>query len=83
MQKDHKFFEDISKLATGATSTMLDMKREMESMIKSQIEHFLLGMNLVTREEFEAVRAMAEKARLENETLKSRLDELEATDKAQ
>jgi BMFP domain-containing protein YqiC len=53
------------------------MREEAETMVRSRVERFLSDQNLVTREEFEAVRDMAQKAREENEALKARLDALE------
>ena len=76
MEKD-KLFDDLARMASSATGTMFDFKREMEAMIAAQMEKFLSRMNLVTREEFNAVRDIARKAREENETLTERLDQLE------
>lgn len=78
MQKDHKFFDDIARLATGATGSILEIKREIESVVSSQLEKLLGKMQLVTKEEFEIVREMAENARNEQESLKKRIEELEA-----
>lgn len=77
MQKDHKLFEDIARMASGAGGTLLEMKREMEAMGAAQIDKILRRMDLVTREEFNPVREMAVKARLEQEQLAERLDALE------
>lgn len=71
------FFDDISKLAGSAANAMMDMKREVETMVAAHVEKLLGKMNFVTREEFEAVKAMAAKAREENDALKSRLDTME------
>ena len=79
MQKDNRFFEDLSQFASGAVGSFMDMKREMESMVASQVEGWLGKMNLVNREEFEVVKLMAEKARMENEALAARLEQLEKT----
>ena len=76
MQKDNPLFEDLSKLFSGATGALFDMKREIEAMVTSGIESWVAKMNLVTREEFEVVRAMAEKAREENEALRKDLESL-------
>ena len=56
---------------------MMDMRREVEQMVSEQLKQMMGRMNLVSREEFDVVKAMAEKARAENETLKARLDALE------
>ncbi len=77
MQKDNKFFDDMARMMSGATGAMFDFKREMETMIAAQIERMLSKMNLVTRDEFNAVREMARNARAENEALAARLDALE------
>lgn len=81
MAKDHAFFEDLSKFASSATGAMLDMKREVEAMVTTQTEKMLTRMNLVTREEFDVVKAMAQKAREENDALQKRLDALEKANK--
>lgn len=76
MQKDSKRFEDIAKLVSGAAGAAMDMRRELESMIADKIERIFARGHYVTREEFEVVRAMAEKARMENERLQKELDAL-------
>ncbi len=77
MQKDNKFFEDIARLAGGAAGGLLDMKREIEDMVGRQMEKLLQKMNLVTKEEFDAVQGMLAKSRAEQEEIKKRLDKLE------
>ncbi len=77
MQKDNKMFDDLAKMATGVGGMVMDMRREVESMVLSQIEKILSKMNLVKREEFEVVREMAVKARENNEKLEKRLAEVE------
>lgn len=77
MQKDHKFFDDLAKLASNAGGTLLEMKREMEAMVSTQTEKILRRMDLVTKDEFTAVRDMAAKARTEQEKLEKRIIELE------
>lgn len=77
MQKDNKFFEDAARLASGAAGGFMEMKREIEAMIGNQMEKLLLKMNLITREEFETVREMLVKLRIEQEEMKKRLDALE------
>ncbi|MFO1243510.1 MAG: accessory factor UbiK family protein [Rickettsiales bacterium] len=76
MQKDSKLFEDFARMASSATGTLFDMKREVDAMIAAQMEKFLSKTNLVSRDEFEAVKLMAEKARAENETLRKELENL-------
>jgi BMFP domain-containing protein YqiC len=76
MQKDSKFFEDVAKLTSGAAGAFMDMKRELESMVADKIERFLAKERFVTREEFEVVKAMVQKAREENEKLKAEIEAL-------
>lgn len=77
MQKDNAFFEDLARMATAATGGAMALKREMEAMVSAQMEKFSARAGSVSREEFEVVKAMAEKARQENEALTARLDALE------
>ncbi len=77
MQKDSKLFDDFSKMASGAAGLVMDMRREVESMVHSQMEKLLTRMNLVKREEFEVVRDMAQKAREQQDALGARVAELE------
>lgn len=76
MQKDSKLFEDFARMASGAAGAAMDMKREMEAMVTDKLERLISRGNLVTREEFEVVKAMAQKAREENEALKAELEKL-------
>lgn len=76
MQKDSRLFEDIAKMASGAAGAAMDMRREFEAMVSEKIERFVGRGNFVTREEFEVVKAMAEKARAENEALKAEIEKL-------
>ncbi|MCR9108191.1 accessory factor UbiK family protein [Marivita sp. XM-24bin2] len=78
MQTRNKVFEDLSQLMTNAMGVAQGAKDEAETAMKSMIDRWLADRDFVTREEFDAVRAMAMKAREENETLKARLDALEA-----
>jgi BMFP domain-containing protein YqiC len=77
MQKDNKFFDDLARMASGAAGGLLEMKREIDGMVASQLEKLLQRMNLVTREEFDTVQEMLVKSRLEQEELKKRLEALE------
>jgi BMFP domain-containing protein YqiC len=77
MQKDNKFFEDMARMATGAAGGFMDIKRDIEAMVSSQFEKLLQKMNLVTREEFDAVQGMLAKSRMEQEEIKKRLEKLE------
>ena len=78
MQTRDKIFDDISQLMTNAAGMAQGVKTEAETAMKSWMERWLADANLVTREEFEAVRGMAVKAREENETLAARIAGLEA-----
>ncbi len=77
-QTSNRIFDDLAKMMTNAAGAADGMKKEVESMMKAQAERFMNSMDVVKREEFEVVKAMAQKAREENETLKARLAELEA-----
>lgn len=73
-----RFIDDFAKLVTDAAGVAQGMRREAETIVKTQSERILSTMNVVTREEFEAVRAMAALARDENDLLKARIAALEA-----
>lgn len=77
-QTSNRIFDDLAKMMTDAAGAAEGMKREVETVMKGQAERFLNSMDIVKREEFEVVKAMAQKAREENEALKARLAELEA-----
>ncbi|AGK58895.1 hypothetical protein HYPDE_36118 [Hyphomicrobium denitrificans 1NES1] len=77
-QTTNKLFDDFAKLMTEAAGAAEGVRRETETLIRAQAEKFLRDMNVVTREDFEAVREMAQKARQENEALGARITALEA-----
>jgi len=77
MNTSNRFFDDVGKMMTSAAGVAKGVRDEAETAMRSQAERWLSDMDLVTREEFDAVRAMAVKAREENEALKARLDALE------
>jgi BMFP domain-containing protein YqiC len=77
-QTTNKLFDDFAKLMTGAAGAAEGVKRETEALFRGQAEKFLRDMNVVAREDFEAVRDMAQKAREENEALSARIAALEA-----
>jgi BMFP domain-containing protein YqiC len=81
MQTRNKIFDDISQLMTNAMGVAQGAREEAETAMKGMMDRWLADRDFVTREEFDAVRAMAQKAREENEALKSRLDALEAKKK--
>ena len=78
MQVRGKIFDDISQLMTNAMGVAQGAKDEAETAMKSLMDRWLADRDFVTREDFDAVRAMAQKAREENEALNTRLDSLEA-----
>lgn len=78
MQTDNRFFDDLARAAGGAMGALNGMKSEVETLFQQRMERAMADMNLVTREEFEIVQAMAAKAREENEALEARLSKLEA-----
>lgn len=78
MQTQNRFFDDLARVAAGALGTLSGVKSEVESRLREQLEKVLAGMDLVSRDEFEAVKAMAAKARSEQEDLANRLAELES-----
>jgi BMFP domain-containing protein YqiC len=77
-QTTGRFFDDIAKFMTDAAGAAQGMRAEFETAARSQAERFLRGMDIPQREEFEAVKAMALKAREENDRLAQRVAELEA-----
>ena len=79
MQIPNKMLQDISQLMTNAMGVAQGAKQEAETAMKSLMERWIADQNLVTRDEFEAVKAMARKAREENEALKKRMEILEKT----
>lgn len=77
MTAPNKFFDEMSKLMTNAMGVAQGAKTEAETAMKGWMDRWLAERDFVTREEFDAVKAMAQKAREENEALKARLDALE------
>lgn len=73
----NRFFEDAARVAGGAVDSLSGLRREAEVLVRHQMDRVLSNMDLVTRDEFEAVKEMAMEARRENESLASRLVELE------
>jgi len=78
MQTEKRFLDDLARVANGAMGALSGMRGEVETLVKQRIERFLGDMDLVTREEFEAVKAVAAKAREEQEALEARVAALEA-----
>lgn len=77
-QTSNRVLDEFAKLMTDAAGVAQGMRREVETAVRSQAERFLGDMNVVQREEFEAVRDMAARAREENEALRRRIGDLEA-----
>jgi len=78
MQTRNPFIDDLTKVANGAMGALTGVKDEVEARFRDQIAKILDGMDIPRRDEFEAVKAMAAKARAENEALAARLSKLEA-----
>lgn len=78
MQTSNRILDDMAKMASGAVSAVTGLKGDAEGILRRQMEKLLADMNLVSREEFDAVKAMAAKARSEQEKLEARVGELEA-----
>lgn len=77
MNRERRFFDDLARLADGAWTSASALRDEFEAHIRDRLEAVLERMDLVRRDEFEAVRAMAAKAREENEALAERVAALE------
>ncbi|RME13980.1 MAG: accessory factor UbiK family protein [Alphaproteobacteria bacterium] len=77
MSTQNRIFDDFSKLFTNALGVAQGARTEAETALKSWMDRWLADRDLVTREEFDAVRAMAQKAREENEALAARVEALE------
>ena len=78
MQTRNKFFDDMSQLMTNAMGVAQGAKTEAETAMKGFVDRWMADRDFVTREDFDAVRAMAQKAREENEALMARIAALEA-----
>ena len=77
MQTRNRLFDDAARIAGGAVGTLAGAKREIEALVRQQLERMLTSLDLVTRDEFEAVKEMAAKARSEQKALADRLAALE------
>lgn len=78
MQSQNRFFDDLARVANGAMGALSGVRGDIEARVRDQLERVLAGMDIVSREEFEAVKAMAAKARQEQEELRHRVAELES-----
>jgi BMFP domain-containing protein YqiC len=77
MQSENRFFDDFAKLMNGAAGTAAGMAREAEAGLRERMREWMGGLDMVSRDEFEVVKAMAVAAREESLALKARLDALE------
>jgi BMFP domain-containing protein YqiC len=82
MQSENKMFDDLVKMVNGFAGTMAGVGREAESSAREKFREWIGGMDFVSRDEFEAVKAMAVAARDENEALKARIVAIEGKPKA-
>ena len=78
MQSENRLFDDFVKVLNGAAGTVAGMTREAESSFRERMREWFGGLDMVGRDEFEAVKAIAVAAREENQLLKARIDALEA-----
>lgn len=78
MQTSNRFLDDIAKMANGAASAVTGVKGDIEGMARRRLEKLLAEQNLVTRDEFEAVKTVAANARMAQEKLEKRVQELES-----
>jgi BMFP domain-containing protein YqiC len=77
MQSQNRIFDDLVKMMNGVAGTMAGVGREAESSMREKMREWVGGMDFVSRDEFEAVKAMAIAAREENDALKKRIEALE------
>jgi BMFP domain-containing protein YqiC len=78
VQSQNRIFDDLAKIINGAAGTIAGVGREAEASARERAKEWIGGLDFVSRDEFEAVKAMAAAARDEAEALKARLDALEA-----
>jgi hypothetical protein len=77
MQTENRLLDDLARMANGALNTLSGLREEIESRVRERVERMLADMDMVPREEFDAVKAMAQKARAAQEDLAARVAELE------
>lgn len=77
MQSDNRIFDDLAKVVNGIAGTVAGAGREAEAALRERTKEWIGTLDFVTREEFDAVKEMAAKARAEADALKARLDKLE------
>lgn len=78
MQSQNRIFDELAKLMTSAAGAAKGLREEVETLVRAQAERMISQMDLVTREEFDVVKAMATRARLDTEKLEARIAALEA-----
>ena len=78
MQSENRLFDDLVKVLNGAAGTVAGMTREAQAAMQERARDWVGGLDMVSREEFEAVKSMAVAAREENEALRARIEALEA-----
>ena len=76
-QSSNRLLDELARMMTDAAGAAQGVRREVETIVRSQLDRVFAEMDVVRREEFEAVREMAEKARVENEALSKRIAALE------
>ncbi len=77
MQTDNRLFDDLARVANGAINTLSGVREEIESRLRERVERWLTEMDMVPREEFEAIKEIAQKARAEQEDLSAKVAALE------
>ncbi|MGH6903242.1 MAG: accessory factor UbiK family protein [Geminicoccaceae bacterium] len=77
MQTENRLLDDLARMANGALNTLSGLREEIESRVRERVERMLADMDMVPREEFDAIKAMAQKARAEQEDLAARVSALE------
>jgi BMFP domain-containing protein YqiC len=77
MQTENRLFDDLARMANGAINTLSGVREEIESRLRERVERWLAEMDMVPREEFEAIKEVAQKARAEQEDLAAKMAELE------
>jgi BMFP domain-containing protein YqiC len=78
MQTNNRLFDDLARVASGAFNTLSGLREEIETRVRERVERMAADLDLVTREEFDAVRTMAAKTRAAQEELEARVAKLEA-----
>ena len=82
MQTENRILDDLARLTSGALGSLASLKGEIDALVRQRLERLLGEMELVSREEFEAVKALAANARVAAEALEARVAALEAALKA-